>query len=111
VGWSSEHGDLRIPHFLGLHALQIIPLLYVFRTRRRGGQPGLTPTSYSFVISTSYLAFVGIATWQALRGQSILHPDGATELALAIWCLVTGSAFLIPQRRSDAYRSSAVETC
>ena len=27
VGWSTQHGDLRIPHFFGLHGIQLLPLV------------------------------------------------------------------------------------
>jgi hypothetical protein len=80
VGWSTQHGDLRVPHFFGLHGLQIIPFIGWLALRRRRLQ-----TSFVFSIAGSYLALIGILTWQALRGQSIIDPDGATLLAAIIW--------------------------
>jgi hypothetical protein len=80
VGWSTGHGDLRVPHFFGLHGVQVIPFLaWVFARRR----------DLVFAIAGSYLAFIGILFWQALRGQSITEPDGATLAALAIWLAAT----------------------
>ncbi len=107
VGWSSSHGDLRVPHFLGLHGLQMIPILYWLRGRRRRSDLRLSGTAYAFATSASYLALVGIGTWQALRGQSLFQPDASTELALAIWALATGLTHLIPRMQPSSHRANA----
>jgi hypothetical protein len=86
LGWSTQHGDLRVPHFLGLHGVQVIPLLGWLVLRRR------KQARLAFVAAASYITLIAILTWQALRGQSVVHPDAATLLALAIWLAATIAA-------------------
>ena len=79
VGWSTTGGDLRVPHFVGLHALQVLPFLgwflsaARFRWLRKGHRVALV-----WVAGLSYLGLIGLLTWQALRGQSIIAPDTLT---------------------------------
>ncbi len=77
VNWSTQGGDLRIGHFVGMHALQVIPFLgwLVMRRRRlnRGQQTALVWTG-----AAGYLSITLLLTWQALRAQSIIQPDALT---------------------------------
>ena len=87
TGWSREHGDLRVPHFAGLHALQVLSLVaFVLRRRRlpADAQARLTVTA-----AGSYFALFAILLAQALRGQPVVHPDSLTLGALGGWALVT----------------------
>ena len=92
TGWSVEHGDLRIPHFLGLHAMQVLPLLAVVLRRRRSADN--VRARLMFVAASSYGSLFGILLWQALRGQSLVQPDGTTLIALTAWAIVTAVAAL-----------------
>jgi hypothetical protein len=86
VGWSEDHGDLRIPHFLGLHGIQAIPFFaFLIRRKRRA-------KTLVFVGAGSYLAFTSILMWQALRGESIVQPGGETLAALGLWLTITAVA-------------------
>jgi len=98
VGWSTGHGDVRVPHFFGLHGLQVIPLLGWLLARRRDSEA----VKLVFTAAGSYLAFVAILMWQALRGQSILEPDATTLLAFGIWLVATAAAVF-------AFRKAPVE--
>ncbi|MFE9748496.1 hypothetical protein ACFYOT_26615 [Saccharothrix saharensis] len=78
TGWNTEVGDLRVPHFVGIHALQVIPLLVTLFGRR--ATPGLT-----WGLTIGYAGLMALVTWQALRGQPLLRPDLLTALgALAV---------------------------
>ena len=96
VGWSTAHGDVRVPHFVGLHALQVLPL-FVVALRRRGW----TEEARVRVTIAAGVAYAGLFVTlltQALRGQSLLQPDpltvtlfaAAIALAAATWVLAGG---------------------
>jgi hypothetical protein len=80
LGWSTEHGDFRPAHFLGLHALQAIPLAGWALSRRRSLVRRLR-LAYVTVFAATYLGAVVLLTWQALRGQPVVAPDAATLAA------------------------------
>jgi hypothetical protein len=83
VGWSTVGGDLRIGHFIGLHALQALPLLaIVLHTFLRNRLDEATRARLLLVAGTAYAVLTVSLTWQALRGQSLVHPDALT---LAVW--------------------------
>jgi hypothetical protein len=91
TNWSTRAGDLRAPHFVGIHALQLLPLLawLVHRRARRlgsGQQVGLV-----HVAGGVYLGVVVLLVWQALRGEPVTRP-GATTLAAAAVLLLAGVA-------------------
>jgi len=84
VGWSTAGGDIRVAHFVGLHALQIIPLLGIFVNRRfRQRLSDGRRTALVFVGGLGYLGLVLLLLWQALRAQPLIAPDGLTLAVLA----------------------------
>jgi hypothetical protein len=89
TGWSADHGDLRIAHFLGMHGLQVLPLLAWWIGRRRTLISERTQRNLILTLATSYLALFGLVLWQAFRGQSIAQPDGLTLESFAVWLMAT----------------------
>jgi hypothetical protein len=92
TGWSRDHGDLRVAHFLGLHAIQIVPLL----TLLLGGRLSSIARRRraATVIAASYAMLFGILLAQALAGESVIAPGPMTLAALAAWVAVTASGLV-----------------
>jgi hypothetical protein len=107
VGWSTVGGDLRLPHFVGLHGLQALPLfgwLLLVRAPRLGARPRL---QLVWTAGLAYLGLLAILTWQALRGQSLVAPDAATLAALAVLLgltLLAALAVILHARQSTSNR-------
>ena len=90
TGWSREHGDLRVPHFLGLHAIQTLALIAIVVGRWR--RPEAVKVRAVFAAAASYASLFALLLWGALRGQSIVLPDAAMFASLAVWAAATALA-------------------
>jgi hypothetical protein len=106
VGWSTTGGDLRIGHFVGLHALQALPLLALLLGTRLDQ---LTRIRLLLVGGSAYGALTLLLTWQALRGQPLLRPDALTLTAWAALAAATAAsaAIVVARRRRPEHELAA----
>lgn len=106
VGWSTIAGDLRPAHFVGLHALQIMPLLG-WLLMRTGTLSSGRRVALLMVAGFGYLGAIVLLTWQGLREQPLLSLDGLTlAVAGALAGAVAVAALAV---MADARRPRAVE--
>ncbi|GAA2008429.1 uncharacterized membrane protein YhaH (DUF805 family) [Nakamurella flavida] len=108
LGWSTTGGDLRIPHFIGMHALQAIPLFLLVLELLARRVPFLRSVPVRArlvtVAAVGWTAVTALLTWQALRGQSIVHPDGLTVAVAVVLLvgLVAGASWSLRARSTAA---------
>ncbi|WP_286278558.1 hypothetical protein [Naasia aerilata] len=106
--WSLLHGDLRVAHFVGLHALQALPILawLLARTTRLDGT---TRVRLVRIAAAGTAGLVVLLWWQAERGQALLSPDALTLTAGAALAAAVGTAaaLVLMLRRRAAAESSA----
>lgn len=96
LGWSTVAGDLRIPHFIGMHALQVLPLfvllLEVLALRVARLREPVRRRHLVVLALVTYAAALVLVTVQALIGQSIVAPSGPILVSgVALTVLVAGS--------------------
>jgi hypothetical protein len=100
LGWSTTGGDLRVGHFVGLHALQLLPLLAaVLAAVPRRLLPDPARLHLVLLSGAGYLGLLVLLTWQALRGQPVTAPDATTTAAFgALVAAVAAGTVLIVRR-------------
>ncbi|MEU4520941.1 hypothetical protein AB0F52_19830 [Amycolatopsis sp. NPDC024027] len=105
LGWSTVGGDLRIPHFAGMHALQALPLLAIGLLALASRFPRLRDdvvrARLVLVGAAGYAGLLALLTWQALRAQSIVHPDATTLGAFALLVAAVGLGALAVVRAPE----------
>ncbi|MEF9881923.1 hypothetical protein [Streptomyces sp. P9-A4] len=112
TGWAGTGGDLRVAHFFGMHALQVLPLLLIVlgllapRFARLADER--VRLRLTLTASGAYAATFVLLAWQALRGQALLSPDGATLAGAGAIVLLGGAATAL-SLRTDAPTAARAE--
>ncbi|MEU7511042.1 hypothetical protein AB0B13_03390 [Streptomyces sp. NPDC042898] len=112
TGWSTTGGDLRIPHFFGMHALQLLPLLLIVLAALAPRFARLADERVRLRLTLTaagvYAAAFVLLTWQALRGQALFSPDGVTLAAAGAIALLGAAATALSLRTPAPSRTEEV---
>ena len=106
LGWSTTGGDYRVAHFVGMHALQLIPLVALALTVLARRVPRLrsdtTQVRIVVIVALAYACGTVLLTLQAAAGQSVVHPSGAVSAAAGAILLAASAATVLTLLRRPA---------
>jgi hypothetical protein len=101
VGWSTTAGDMRPAHFLGLHGMQVLPVLAALLARRRSRSES---QRLALVRSAgvAYFGVMAVLAVQALRALPITQWDMTGAVGLAVVVLASLVTFAVSTSRKPA---------
>lgn len=106
LGWSTTGGDYRVAHFVGMHALQLIPLVALALTVLARRVPRLrsdtTQVRIVVVVALAYACGTVLLTLQAVAGQSVVHPSAAVSAVAGAILLAASAATVLTLLRRPA---------
>jgi hypothetical protein len=107
VNWSTQGGDMRPAHFVGMHALQLVPIFGFWLSRRPWPRVGVPERLILLVACCgAYAGLILVLCFQALRAQPIVKPDVWTWLQLAVLVLLVVGALVLVWLRSRVKQPS-----
>lgn len=106
LGWSTTGGDYRVAHFVGMHALQLIPLVALALTVLARRVPRLrsdtTQVRIVVIVALAYACGTVLLTLQAVAGQSVVHPSAAVSAVAGAILLAASAATVLTLLRRPA---------
>lgn len=91
LGWSTVAGDLRVGHFFGLHSIQVAIVLVAIAL----SLPNASRIPALVVGNLTYLGFVGLTTFQALRAEPFSNPSEFTLLSFVSLLVLAAIVFVV----------------
>lgn len=104
TGWSTTGGDMRVPHFIGLHGIQVLigaaMLLGLIAARRAWMRDERVRAAVVRWFALGYLGIFATTVVQAVRGQSFIAPDAATLAGFAASILIATAGIALTVRKA-----------
>ena len=72
TNWSTEAGDLRAAHLVGLHALQVLPFAGFLVSRREGHRSTAAGVRLVIAFSSFYGLTGAVLFWRAMSGHAVI---------------------------------------